>query len=69
MVDSIVLWNTTDLGYLTVYASNALVNGTLKQGDTQIDAGHLGKLEVVGDEVRLGKPFIFNKENIDKFDF
>lgn len=68
-VDSIVLWNTTDLGYLTIYASNALVNSTLKQGDTQFEAGHLGKLEVVGDEVRLGKPFIFNKENVDKFDF
>lgn len=69
IVDSIVLWNTTDLGYLTVYASNALVNGTLKQGDTQIDAGRLGKIEVVGDEVRLGKPFVFNKENVDKFNF
>ena len=69
VVDSIVLWNTTDLGYLTVYASNALVNGTLKQGDTQLAAGHLGQIEIVGDEVRLGKPFIFNKENVDKFDF
>lgn len=69
IVDSIVLWNTTDLGYLTVYASNSLVNGSLKQGNNQIEAGRLGKIEVVGDEVRLGKPFIFNKENIDKFDF
>ena len=68
-VDSIVLWNTTDLGYLTIYASNALVSGNLKVGDTQFNAGHLGKLDVVGDEIRLGKPFIFNKENIDKFDF
>ena len=69
IVESIVLWNTADLGYLTVYASNALVNGNLKVGDSQFDAGRLGKLEVVGDEVRLGKPFVFNKENIDKFNF
>ena len=68
-IDSIVLWNTTDLGYLTVYAANALVNNALKTGDAQFEAGHLGKLEVSGDEVRLGKPFIFNKENVDKFDF
>lgn len=68
-VDSIVLWNTGDLGYLTVFASNALVNGNLKAGDKQIEAGRLGKIEVVGDEVRLGKPFIFNKDNVDKFDF
>ena len=35
IVDSIVLWNTVDLGYLTVYASNALGNGTFKTGDTE----------------------------------
>jgi rhamnose transport system permease protein len=69
IIDHIVLWNTTDLGYLTVLASNALVNGNLKSGNSQIDAGRLGKIEVVGDEVRLGKPFVFNKDNIDKFDF
>jgi rhamnose transport system substrate-binding protein len=69
VVDSIVLWNTTDLGYLTVLAANALKNGTLKNGDTKITAGRLGNIEVAGDEVRLGKPFIFNKDNVDKFDF
>ena len=69
IIDSIVLWNTGDLGYLTVYAANALSNGTLKPGDTKIDAGRLNDIEVVGDEVRLGKPFVFNKGNIDNFDF
>ncbi|MEQ1642320.1 MAG: substrate-binding domain-containing protein [Pyrinomonadaceae bacterium] len=69
IIDSIVLWNTGDLGYLTVFASNALVNGTFKNGDAKLTAGRLKDIEVVGDEVRLGKPFIFNKENIDKFDF
>lgn len=69
VIDHIVLWNTGDLGYLTVLASNALVNGTLKTGDTKLNAGKLKELEVVGDEVRLGKPFVFNKENIDNFDF
>ncbi|MBV8857849.1 MAG: substrate-binding domain-containing protein [Acidobacteria bacterium] len=69
VIESIVLWNTVDLGYLTVYASNALANGQLKAGDTSIDAGRLGKIEVAGDEVRLGAPFVFNKENIDRFNF
>jgi rhamnose transport system permease protein len=69
IVDNIILWNTTDLGYLTVFASNALTGGTLKPGDKRIEAGRLGGIEVVGDEVRLGKPFIFNKDNIDNFDF
>lgn len=69
IVDSIVLWNTGDLGYLTVFASNALNNGTFKKGDKKLTAGRLGDIEVVDDEVRLGKPFIFNKDNVDKFDF
>jgi rhamnose transport system permease protein len=69
IIDSIVLWNTGDLGYLTVYAANELSNGSFKSGDTKIKAGRLNEIEVVGDEVRLGKPFIFNKGNIDNFDF
>ena len=69
VVESVILWNTTDLGYLTVYAANALSKGELKRGDSEINAGRLGKIAVVDDEVRLGAPFIFNKENIDKFNF
>lgn len=69
IVDSIVLWNTFDLGYLSVYAADALVNGKLKKGDKTFEAGRLKSIEVVDDEVRLGKPFIFNKENVDNFDF
>ena len=69
IIDSFVLWNTGDLGYLTVYAANALSNGSFKPGETKIKAGRLNEIEVVGDEVRLGKPFIFNKGNIDNFDF
>lgn len=69
IVDSIVLWNTVDLGYLTVFASNALSNGTFKSGDKNLAAGRLNEIEVADDEVRLGKPFVFNKANIDKFDF
>ncbi len=69
VADSIVLWNTGDLGYLTVYAANALAKGEMKRGDNKIVAGRLGQIEVVDDEVRLGLPFIFNKENIDRFNF
>ena len=69
VADSIVLWNTGDLGYLTVYVANALSKGEMKRGDNKIVAGRLGQIEVVGDEVRLGQPFIFNKDNIDRFNF
>jgi rhamnose transport system permease protein len=69
ITDCIVLWNTMNLGYLTVYAADALARGALKRGDTSINAGRLGRLEIAGDNILLGKPFTFNKENIDQFDF
>jgi len=69
IIDHIVLWNTGDLGYLTVFVANSLSNGSFKTGDPKIKAGRLNEIEVVGEEVRLGKPYIFNKDNIDDFDF
>jgi rhamnose transport system substrate-binding protein len=69
VIESIVLWNTLDLGYLTVYASKAVSNGELKRGDKEMFAGRLGKIRVEGDEVRLGRPFVFNKTNIERFNF
>ena len=42
ITDCVVLWNTMDLGYLTVYAAQALKAGTLKPGDTSIQAGPAG---------------------------
>jgi rhamnose transport system substrate-binding protein len=69
VIESIVLWNTLDLGYLTVYAAKALSDGELKRGVKEMPAGRLGKIGVEGDEVRLGAPFIFNKANIGRFNF
>ena len=65
----VVLWNTMDLGYLTIYAAKQLADGSLKAGATFIKAGKLGDLEIKGDNILLGKPFVFTKDNIDKFDF
>jgi len=66
---SVVLWNTMDLGYLTVYAADAVKAGTLKPGDTSFKAGKLDTLDVKGDNVMLGTPYTFNESNIDKFNF
>lgn len=67
-VKSVVLWNTKDLGYLTVYAARALVDGELKK-DSKLKAGRLGEKEVRGDNVLLGAILTFTKDNIDEFDF
>jgi rhamnose transport system substrate-binding protein len=70
-VDEFALWNPQDLGYLAAYTAKALVDGTItgKKGDS-FSAGKLGKFKV-GDNatVLLGDPFVFNKDNIDKFNF
>lgn len=68
-VESVILWNTGDLGFLTVLASRATVNGELKAGAKEMQAGRLGKLEIKGDQIILGAPFIFNKSNIDQYNF
>jgi rhamnose transport system permease protein len=66
-VQAVVLWNTKDLGYLTVHTAALLAQG--KMGKDQLMVGRLGKIEVRGDQVILGSPLIFNKANIDQFDF
>lgn len=69
VTESVILWNTMDLGYLTIYAANAVAKDQLKLGATSFKAGTLGTFEIKGDNILLGKPFIFNKDNIDQFDF
>ena len=69
ITDCVVLWNTMDLGYLTVHAARALKEGGLKRGDAKFKAGRLGTVEIQGDNILLGQPFLFTKENIDQFDF
>jgi ABC-type sugar transport system substrate-binding protein len=69
VTDSVILWNTGDLGYLTIYAGVALAKGELKPGAKSFQAGSLGTFQIAGDNILLGKPFIFNAGNIDQFDF
>ena len=69
VTDSVMLWKTEDLGYLTIYAATAVARDELKPGATSFTAGALGTFEIKGDNILLGQPFIFNRSNIDQFDF
>jgi len=69
VVQVVVLWNTTNLGYLTVQAATMAAGGALAAGVTSIQAGRLGAMDVRGAEVLLGKPLVMTKANIDQFDF
>jgi rhamnose transport system substrate-binding protein len=69
VVEKFVLWNTVDLGYLTVHVANAQIEGNLPKSGT-FKAGRLGEVEMLAeDEVLLGPPLVFSKENIDQYDF
>ena len=69
VTQSVILWKTVDLGYLTIQAAVADANGTLKPGAATFAAGRLGEIKLQGDNLILGQPFIFNKQNVDQFDF
>jgi ABC-type sugar transport system substrate-binding protein len=69
VTDSVILWNTGDLGYLTIHAAVAVAKNELKKGAKTFKAGSLGTFNIEGDNILLGKPFIFNKSNIEQFDF
>src|SRR5215213_4316536 len=69
VVKKFVLWNPIDLGYLAVYVANAQVEGNLPKSGT-FKAGRLGEVKMIAsDEVLLGPPLVFTKENIGKYDF
>lgn len=69
VVKTVILWNPVDLGYLTVYAARAVYDGTLKPGMKSFKAGRLRAAKVEGDQILLGPPMKFDRNNIDKYDF
>jgi rhamnose transport system permease protein len=69
VVQTVVLWNTRDLGYLTVYAGTLAAEEKLTPGARTLQAGRLGTIDIRGSEIVLGAPLLFNKGNIDRFDF
>jgi len=69
VVQTVVLWNTRDLGYLAVYASALVTQNKLAVGARALHAGRLGQIEVRDSEIILGAPMLFNRSNIDRFDF
>lgn len=67
-VQSFILWNPVDLGYLTVHVCQLLHQKKMPRTGT-IQAGRLGTIQVTDGQVLLGAPLKFTKDNIDKFEF
>src|SRR5258705_3427330 len=69
VTQSVILWKTIDLGSFTINATAALAKGVLKPAATSYKAGRLGEMKIQGENILLGQPFIFNKDNINQFAF
>jgi rhamnose transport system substrate-binding protein len=70
-IKKFVLFDPADMGRVGAYAIRALLDGKITgaAGDT-FTAGDLGKYTVEkGGVVQAGKPIVFDKENVDKYDF
>ncbi len=68
-IQAVVLWDTKNLGYLAVAAPAALVRKTLRPGQAVLQVPELGTLTIKGSDIILGKPVVFRKDNIDRYNF
>ncbi|HEY7088871.1 MAG TPA: substrate-binding domain-containing protein [Tepidisphaeraceae bacterium] len=70
-VDAFALWSPYDEGYLAGQISAQLAKRTLDPGaGLKFQAGTLGERQFRDNNVVItGPPVVFNKDNIDKFDF
>jgi ABC-type sugar transport system substrate-binding protein len=62
-IPSFVSWNPVDLGYLAVHAAKAARGGSLKSGPSTF--GRLTTIQVTEDEIILGSPVRFGRDNAD----
>lgn len=67
-VNTVVLWNPVDLGYLSVHVAHLLRQGKVPENGS-IEAGRLGRINVKDREVLLGAPIRFTRDTIDHYDF
>ena len=68
-LDAGVLWNCMDLGYLSIQAAYQLARGTINAKSTSFTAGRLGNRNIGNKEILLGAALIFDKSNVDKFNY
>jgi rhamnose transport system permease protein len=69
VVQTIFLWNTRDLGYLTAYAGWLDSQRRISAGATSVEVGRLGALQMRNTEIILGTPLRIDRSNIDQLTF
>jgi rhamnose transport system permease protein len=68
-IETVVLWNTYDLGYLAVAAPTAFVRKQLHAGQASFEVPRLGTLKIEKTDIILGAPVLFRRDNIDRYNF
>jgi rhamnose transport system permease protein len=69
VVQTVILWNTHNLGYLTVQAASLIARNKLPPTATSMDAGAIGRVEIKNGQIILGPPLLIDRNNVDQFDF
>jgi rhamnose transport system substrate-binding protein len=69
VVQTVILWNTHNLGYLTIQAASLVAQNKLPPTATSMDAGTLGRIDIRDSQIILGPPLLINRSNVDQFDF
>ena len=64
-----VLWNCMDLGYMAVTCGYQMATGELAMDATTVTVGRLGDREITDKMVLLGPALIFDKNNVDDFNY
>lgn len=68
-MNSGMLWNCMDLGYLSIQAAYQLTKGEITTDSTSIKAGRLGEKQILDRECVLGDALIFDQANVDNFNY
>ncbi|PFP24440.1 autoinducer 2 ABC transporter substrate-binding protein [Bacillus sp. AFS073361] len=66
-IEDIILWSPKKLGYLTVALAENLLNGQFPTDKQEIP--NIGSIRVEDNEIIMGEPILFTKENINQYDF
>jgi ABC-type sugar transport system substrate-binding protein len=64
-----VLWNVMDLGYLAVQCGYQMATGSITSSSASVNAGRLGERKIVDKMVVLGPALVFDKSDIDKYNY
>ena len=68
-LDSGVLWNCMDLGYLAVQTGYQMATGTITADSTKMTTKRLGDRDITDKTILLGDALVFNKDNVDQFNY